>query len=108
MRYTEDDPLILTADTLPPDLELVEVYGIVEATHRVQLSEKDYLQKIEDWTEPRSRDRESAEDLLFRASRRGTNVIYGVRISTATAKLKDRDYLFITYCGTAAKCRERT
>lgn len=107
MRYTEDDPLILTADTLPPDLELVEVYGIVEATQKVQVSEKDYLQVFEDKADPR-RDRESAEDLLFRASRRGTNVIYGVRISTATAKLKDRDYLFITYCGTAARCRERT
>jgi hypothetical protein len=98
------DALVLTTDTLPPHLELIEVYGLVEATSIIEISQKGMIRQL---IERRRDDHEEAVEHFISIAPPDTNVIYGVRVSTATMTFSDGSYLYLTYCGTAAMCRER-
>ena len=92
--------LVLTTDTLPPDLELVETFGLITTTYPIQVSQKGLMQRM---LERDRNEQQEAYDAFVKAAPPGANILYGVKLSTAAAVFKDGTLLFVTYYGTAGR-----
>jgi hypothetical protein len=91
---------VLTTETLPLGFELVELFGLVETTYTQPLQKGLIRGLIE-------RNRNELQDAIdhFRGSApAGTNVIFGVGVSTAVANTANGAALLITHYGTATRC----
>lgn len=92
--------LVLTTDTLPPDLELIETFGLITTTYPIQVSQKGLMQRL---VERDRNEQQEAFDAFVKSAPREANVVYGVKLSTAAAVFKDGSFLFMTYYGTAGR-----
>lgn len=92
--------LVLTTDTLPPDLELVETFGLITTTYRVQISQKGLIQSM---LERNKNEQQESYNEFIESAPSEANTIYGVKISTAAIAFKDGSFLFMTYYGTAGR-----
>lgn len=92
--------LIITTETLPPNMKLAECFGIVEYTAPVQISNKGLIQSI---VERKRNEHQDALDAFTNSAPEGTNVIYGVKISTAAAQFNNGTFLYMTFAGTAGR-----
>ena len=98
--------LLLTTDTLPPGYSIVNVFGFVEQTTAIEISEKSLLRKI---FEDKSNGTQGAIDnLIIKAmqmSQGKGNLIYGVKVTSATAMYDNGAFLYLTHIGTVAEVR---
>ncbi|MGK9086604.1 hypothetical protein KXR64_22795 [Brucella intermedia] len=97
--------LILTTESLPPHIKLRQPHGLIESTTAIQIAKKPLLRNVFR-RKPKAPDQMSAlMQLEEKAAALGKgNVIYGLRLSTATATFSNGIFLYITYCGTLATC----
>lgn len=93
--------LLLTTDTIPDSVEVEQVFGLVEVTEAIEISQKNFLRRM---TEKDNNGHQNAiESLAATAKRVGGNIVYGIKHSTAIGQFNNGTYLYITYIGTAAK-----
>ncbi|MBS0895415.1 hypothetical protein JK211_15575 [Tatumella sp. JGM130] len=91
--------MIISTDTLPEEFKLIELHGFVQYTHRIEISNKGFIRNI---TERKRNENQEALDGFTNSAGADGNIIYGVKITTATGQFKDATYLYMTYCGTLA------
>ena len=95
--------LILTTDLLPKNLEVTNIFSMVEATSRIQVNHKGLIKGFMD----RNKDEhQEAYDRLIASAPKGANAIIGVKTSTSVQQFTDGTFLFITYIGTPATIEE--
>lgn len=97
--------LIMTTEILPPYIKLQEIHGLIETTTATQIAKKPLLRNI--FT--RKRKTPDQTPAMFQLEKKAHllgkgNVIFGVRISTATATYSNGIFLHTTLCGTLATC----
>ena len=95
--------LVLTTDTLPENFTIKEIFGMVEVTCPIELSQKPLLRRI---THSKGNDHDTAYEVLIQAAMRASganaNLIYGVRATTAVGNFHNGAFLYMTYIGTVA------
>lgn len=100
--------LMLTTDTPPAFLEVVEVMGMTEITFPIPLSKG----IVEVFFQARKNEHDEAltalknSALSYRGSK-GTapNLVYGIKATTSTMQGANGPVLLMTYIGTVAVCR---
>jgi hypothetical protein len=91
---------VLTTDTLPPSLKLVECFGFVSFTATVEISQKGLIRGA---LERGRNEQQEAFDAFVQSAPREANVLYGVRVSTAAAQFQNGSFLYMTFIGTAGR-----
>lgn len=96
--------LTLSTDTLPEDFSLQKLFGMVERTTPIQLSDQSLIKRL---SGQKAMGHQDALDGLIEAainlSDGEANVIYGVRVSTAIHTFANETFLYLTYVGTVAQ-----
>lgn len=92
--------MVLTTETLPPGCQLVETYGVLLYTARVEVSEKGVLRNM---FERKRNEWEEALQGLQATANREANVIYGLQVSTSVGQFNNGSFLFVTFTGTAGR-----
>jgi uncharacterized protein YbjQ (UPF0145 family) len=95
--------MLLTADVLPENSKVLDLYGIVQVYGSIQISDKGIIAKLfgeqkNEWQE--------ILDLFENIAPKGANVIYGIRVSTSTATYErpsPMTLMHVLYIGTAAR-----
>lgn len=99
--------LILSTDVLPEGYTVETLYGLVEITQPIELSQKSLLRRV---TEKESNGHEIAlaelQKSALLASGGKANIIFGVKVSTAIGAFNNGTFLYMTYIGTAARVEQ--
>ncbi|MBK3864522.1 hypothetical protein G3A40_32635 [Paraburkholderia aspalathi] len=91
---------VLTTDTLPPNLKLVECLGFVSFTAPVEISSKGLIRGA---LERKRNEQQEAFDGFVKSAPPEANVLYGVKVSTAAAQFQNGSFLYVTFIGTAGR-----
>lgn len=91
--------LVLSTDTVPEFLKITQIHGFHLYTHPVEISNKGLIRNL---TERNRNENQEAYDQFVNSAGSKGNLIYGVKVSTATAQFNNGTYLYITYSGTIA------
>lgn len=91
--------LVLSTDTLPSNMKVVEIHGFIEKTYPIEISDKGL---IRGFMERKRNEHQEAYDAFVNSAGRQGNVIYGVKVSTSVGQFKNGSFLYITYYGTVA------
>jgi hypothetical protein len=94
--------LVISTDTMPPGVELVESLGLMEVTAPIQISAKKLAQAL---FQKNRNEHQDVFDQFVNSAPDGANIIYGVKVSTATAVFNEGTFLFLTYIGTAGRAK---
>lgn len=96
--------LVLTTDSLPENFTVKEIFGMVEVTHPIEVSQKPFLRRL---TEGQTNEHDRAYTSLIRAAKDASqgrgNLLYGVKASTAVGNFNNGTFLYMTYIGTVAE-----
>lgn len=96
--------LVLSTDVLPDGYSLDGLFGLVEITQPIQVSQKSLIGRFLDG---HSNPHDEALIALQRAAKEVSggeaNIVYGVKVSTAIGSFNNGTFLYLTYIGTAAK-----
>lgn len=99
--------LILSTDVLPEGYTVETLYGLVEITQPIELSQKSFLRRV---TEQETNGHETALAELTKAALQASggkaNIIFGVKVSTAISTFSNGTFLYMTYIGTAARIEQ--
>ncbi len=91
---------ILTTDTIPLDVTIKEVWGLVETTYPIEISQKGLIRSI---TQSKRNEHQEAYDTFLNAVRGGypnANFVIGTKVSTSVGSFNNGTFLYITYIGT--------
>lgn len=92
--------LLLTTDVLPEDFTVTKLFGLVEVTTPIELTEKNFLRRM---TEGEINGHQLAVDNLTKQAKdTGGNLVYGIKTSTAIGTFNNGSFLYLTYIGTVA------
>ncbi len=91
--------LLLTIETLPADCRLLSLYPMIQITHQIEISAKDWVRSL---TERPSDGYQEACDLLVASAPKEANAIIGIRVATSTQAFGNGTFLYLTYIGTPA------
>ncbi|OTP90576.1 hypothetical protein B5S43_12665 [Gilliamella apicola] len=92
---------IITADTLPNNMRIKEIHGIIETTYPIEISKKGFIRGLVERN--KNEHQEAYDNFVNSAKELGNgNTIYGVKISTAIGSFSNGIFLYITYYGTIA------
>lgn len=93
--------LVITTDSLPPGLKLIESLGMVTYTYAIEISNKG----LRGLFERKKNDYQEAMDAFTRSAPDGTTILYGVQVSTTTAAFSNATFLYMTLAGTAGRAQ---
>jgi uncharacterized protein YbjQ (UPF0145 family) len=96
--------ITLTTDSVPENLRIVQDLGVFYSTYPIEVSDKGL---IRGFLERSRNEHDEALNAFTRAAPAGTNLIYGMKVSTAAAVSGTRTMLIMTFLGTAARCEEK-
>jgi hypothetical protein len=99
----DSDVIIITADSIPANLKVTQTFGAFQSTQTIQISAKGL---VRGFLERDRNEHQEAFDGFVRSAPAGTNLIYGVRLSSSVAQFSDGMLLLLTYMATAAQCEE--
>lgn len=94
---------VISTDNFPEGMKLVKIHGLIEYTHRIQISGNNLTSEITDVN--KNEFYEAYKNFLNSAW--DGNAIYGVKISTSTAVFNNEVYLYKTYYGTLATIQRK-
>lgn len=89
--------LVLSTDTLPSNMKVVEIHGFIEKTYPIEISDKGLFRGF---MERKRNEHQEAYDAFVSSAEGQGNVIYGVKVSTSVGEFKNGTFLYITYYGT--------
>jgi hypothetical protein len=94
--------LMLTTETLPQGYKILDLFGLIQATHSVQVSEKGLIDSI---TKRNPNEYEEALANFGGAAPPGANLLYVIKVTSAVTPpdRSGRYFLILTYIGTAAR-----
>jgi len=95
---------LLTTENLPENLMVLEVFGLLQYTGFVEISEKGMLRRLFDQGGHTHQD---VLDEFVALAPEEANAIIGIKVSTATQFHNDRILLCVTYIGNPAILVER-
>ena len=91
---------VLTTDSIPFGVTIKEVWGLIETTSAIEISNKGFIRSI---VESKRNEHQEAFDTFVIAVRNGypqANFVIGTKVSTAVGSFKNGTFLYITYIGT--------
>lgn len=95
--------LLLTTHTLPKNIEIEEIIGLVEITTPVKIGEKP---SIFNALSSKGNDHQDAIENLKKAIRNnGGNAGIGVNLTTATGEFSNGTFLYLSYTATAIRVK---
>lgn len=95
--------LLLTTDTVPESVEIEQIFGLIEVTTPIEISQKNMLRRLTEGNE--NGHQIAVDNLAAAATELGGNMVFGIRHSTAIGQFNNGTYLYLTYTGTAAKAQ---
>jgi len=96
--------LVLTTEVIPNNMEIKEMYPMIELTYPIQINEKGLLDKL---FSSKKNEHQEALNMFKEQAPSQSNAIIGVKASTATEKFGNGAFLYITYIGTPVSLKLR-
>lgn len=91
--------LVLSTDSLPSNMKVVDIHGYIETTHPIEISQKGLVRGL---IERKKNEQQEAYDAFVKSAGNEGNVIYGVKVSTAIGQFNNGTFLYVTHYGTVA------
>lgn len=89
--------LLLTTDTIPSNLEIIEMYSMVQFNKTIEISSKGLLRGIR---ERKRNEHQEALDSLVSLAPPNANAIIGIRVTSSAQSFNNGTFLYFTYIGT--------
>ncbi|MCK9744185.1 hypothetical protein [Pseudomonas syringae] len=91
--------LLLTTENLPEGIAVKEVFGMIQVTGPVEVSNKGL---VRGFFERNKNEYREVIDAFINSAPSEANAIIGVQISTAVQNFSNGTFLYVTYVGTPA------
>ncbi|QEQ96277.1 hypothetical protein [Neptunomonas concharum] len=93
------DKVLFTTENLPEGLIVKEVFGMIQVTGTVEVSNKGVIRGL---LERKRNEYQEVIDSFVNSAPSEANAILGVQISTSSQQFSNGTFLYITYIGTPA------
>lgn len=90
---------LFTTENLPEGLVVKEVFGMIQITGTVEVSNKSLIRGI---FERKRNEYQEVIDAFVETAPKEANAILGVQISTSAQNFNNGTFLYVTYIGTPA------
>nr|WP_298167028.1 hypothetical protein [uncultured Pseudomonas sp.] len=91
--------LLLTTENLPEGIVVKEIFGMIQITGTVEVSNKGVIRGL---LERKKNEYQEVVDAFIRSAPSEANAIIGVQISTSAQNFSNGTFLYVTYIGTPA------
>lgn len=91
--------LLLTTEHLPEGIVVKEIFGMIQITGTVEVSNKGVIRGL---LERNKNEYQEVIDAFIRSAPSEANAIIGVQISTSVQNFSNGTFLYVTYIGTPA------
>lgn len=91
--------LLLTTDNLPEGITVKEIFGLIQVTGTVEVSNKGVIRGL---LERKRNEYQEVIDAFIRSAPSEANAVIGVQISTTVQNYSNGTFLYVTYIGTPA------
>lgn len=93
------EKLLFTTDNLPEDIVVKEVFGLIQVTGTVEVSNKGMIRGL---LQRNKNEYQEVIDSFVNSAPSESNAILGVQISTSAQSFSNGTFLYVTYIGTPA------
>lgn len=93
--------LLISSDTVPETIEIEQIFGLIEVTTPIEISQKNIFRRLTEGQE--NGHQKAIDNLSAAATSLGGNMVFGIKHSTSIGQFNHGTYLYLTYIGTAAK-----
>lgn len=97
--------LLLTTNTIPNDIEIEEIFGLVQTTTQIKIGGK---LSLFSGLEKKATNQDAINDLEAAIRECGCNAAIGVSITTSIGSFDNGSFLYISYLATAIRVKENS